>query len=460
MRQIPNGGAATRVAFLGAVIGTALLFTLSCSDATGPGNNGGISSDGLTVDESRIVSVAVTVNPTTIGVGDSAQATANLVDRSGGIVGHQVNWSSSDQTVAMVSASGVVTALKIGSTVITGSRARQSGSATLTVVAASGPGATSTSVASVSVSPPTASVAAGGTQLLTATVRDSSGTVLTDRAVSWASSNSGVATVSASGMVGAVSAGTATITATSEGVAGTANITVTATSPPPPPPTGGAPEPTDGGVVGWQDNFDGSNPLGSYAKRGVIQLISDGHSGQGVRFVYTPGSPDNLIEKVFPTQTDGYYRFWFRVSKGSLPYSDHSGSGMKWFMLWRETTYVRYTMGVGKLLDPWFQFTSHDNSSTDQPVLGCPQNVSLTPKYDTTNDGNWHKYTVRVKTTAPAGEQIWIDDILVLDNFAKNYTHNPDGIAMVQFPGVVVDGIPDDAHSFNIDVDDLAIWHK
>jgi hypothetical protein len=223
--------------------------------------------------------------------------------------------------------------------------------------------------------------------------------------------------------------------------------------------THSAPEPKDGDTVLWQDDFEAGS-LAAYAQRGTIALVNDGHSGQAVRFIYSTSSPDNLIEKPFATTTDGYYRFWFRISKGSLPYSDKSGSGMKWFMLWRASTIVRYTMGVGKLLDPWFQFTTHDNSSTRQPSLGCPQNVSLVPKFDSVNDGNWHKYTLRVKTTAPAGEQIWIDDILVLDNFDKNYDHNPEGISMVQFPGVVVDGIPDAAHGFTIDVDDLAIWHK
>src|SRR5207245_1920786 len=46
--------------------------------------------------------------------------------------------------------------------------------------------------------------------------------------VSWSSSNTAVATVSGSGYATTVSAGTATITATSEGVSGDATITVTA----------------------------------------------------------------------------------------------------------------------------------------------------------------------------------------------------------------------------------------
>jgi hypothetical protein len=190
-------------------------------------------------------------------------------------------------------------------------------------------------------------------------------------------------------------------------------------------------------------------------------VIPDGHSGQAVRFVYTGSSPDNLIEKVFSNTHDIYVRYWFRIQKGWVPYSGHSGSGMKWFMLWRpDPDYVRYTFGVGKLVEPNYQFTSHDNSSQQMPVLGFPQNLSLTPRFDTVNDGQWHKYTIHVNgASGTGGEQIWIDDVLVLDDFAQHYDHDDTGFEMIQLPGTVVDGIPAGMEG-TIDVDDLAIWHK
>src|SRR5947208_3437826 len=83
-------------------------------------------------------------------------------------------------------------------------------------------------VASMVLSPATVSVAAGSTVQLTATPRDSAGTALSGRTVSWASSNGGVATVSGAGVVTGVTAGAATVTATSEGKSGTATVTVTA----------------------------------------------------------------------------------------------------------------------------------------------------------------------------------------------------------------------------------------
>jgi len=82
-------------------------------------------------------------------------------------------------------------------------------------------------VATVSVSGAATSVNVGENLQLVATMRDQSGITLNGRAVLWATSNSGVATVSTGGLVTGVATGTATITATSEGKTGTTAITVT-----------------------------------------------------------------------------------------------------------------------------------------------------------------------------------------------------------------------------------------
>ena len=83
-----------------------------------------------------------------------------------------------------------------------------------------------TPVASVSVAPAAASVQVSGTVQLTATPKDANGTPLSGRTVTWASSNTSVASVTGSGLVTGAAAGSATITATSEGHNGTASITV------------------------------------------------------------------------------------------------------------------------------------------------------------------------------------------------------------------------------------------
>src|SRR6266550_1328070 len=82
-------------------------------------------------------------------------------------------------------------------------------------------------IASVVVSPASATVPVGQTLQLTATPEDANGNPLSGRTVSWSSGSTAFATVSGSGLVTGVAAGSATITATSEGQSGSASVRVT-----------------------------------------------------------------------------------------------------------------------------------------------------------------------------------------------------------------------------------------
>src|SRR5437660_3679925 len=75
--------------------------------------------------------------------------------------------------------------------------------------------APSATVASVTVSPSPATITAGATLHLAATIKDSAGNTLTGRPTTWASSDTTTAKVSAIGLVSGVARGTATITASS-----------------------------------------------------------------------------------------------------------------------------------------------------------------------------------------------------------------------------------------------------
>ena len=82
-------------------------------------------------------------------------------------------------------------------------------------------------VSSVTVSPGAITILPGETRQFTAVVRDASSTVLTGRAVSWSTSNADVATVSATtGLATGVAPGSATITASADGVTGKADVAV------------------------------------------------------------------------------------------------------------------------------------------------------------------------------------------------------------------------------------------
>src|SRR5262249_36633610 len=162
---------------------------------------------------------------TTVPVGQRATATASLTDSAGATVTKPVTWASSNTSVASVDAGGTVTAMTPGTSSISASADGITGSQAMTVIVAP--------VATVLGNPSSAALITGGTFQLGAVTLDANNVPLTGRTVTWTSDASGVATVSASGLVTAVAVGTATITATSEGKTGTAAVTVSA---PPPVP--------------------------------------------------------------------------------------------------------------------------------------------------------------------------------------------------------------------------------
>ena len=117
----------------------------------------------------------------TLTVGDTKQLSATVKDAAGNTIGRPLTWATSDQSIATVSASGLVTAKAPGTATITASADGKSGSLSITVVAPK--------VTSVTVVPPSAPLSAGKTLTLTATVKDATGATVTDRTVTWTSSD-------------------------------------------------------------------------------------------------------------------------------------------------------------------------------------------------------------------------------------------------------------------------------
>ncbi|MDQ4079563.1 MAG: Ig-like domain-containing protein, partial [Gemmatimonadota bacterium] len=240
-----------------------------------------------------VASVSVTPSAPSVVAGSTVQLTATLRDAGGNVLtGRPITWTTSANGVAIVSSSGLVTAVSPGSATITATSEGVSGTSSITVTAAP--------VATVTVAPSSAAVAVGSTVQLGATLRDANGNVLTGRTVTWSSNNTGVATVNGSGVVSGVSQGSATITATSEGKSGTSSITVTvssgATCPqlPSPPPgyctgavhvvtPGNASIPTlgPGDVVVFEDGtYTDTNGDGT-----VVMIQQGGTASQYVTFV-------------------------------------------------------------------------------------------------------------------------------------------------------------------------------
>ncbi len=174
-----------------------------------------------------VASVTVSPGAPSILVGTVVQLSATTKDAQGNTLSSRaITWSSSAEAVATVNATGLVTGVSAGGPVtITATSEGQPGTTQVTVTAP-------LPVAAVTVSPGAQSIVATSTAQLSATTRDAQGNTLTGRVVSWSSSAEAVATVNATGLVTAVSAGgPVTITATSEGQIGTAQVTVTAPAP-------------------------------------------------------------------------------------------------------------------------------------------------------------------------------------------------------------------------------------
>ncbi len=188
------------------------------------------------------VVTTVTVAPTSASVvaGSTTTLQATVKDQNGNVItGQTVTWSTNNAAAATVNSSGVVTGIAAGSATITATSSGKSGTSSITVTAVP------PVVTTVTVAPTSASVVAGATTTLQATVKDQNGNVMTGQTVTWSTNNAAAATVNSSGVVAGVAAGSATITATSSGKTGTSSITVTAVS--------------GGGTLLFEEDFEDAN---------------------------------------------------------------------------------------------------------------------------------------------------------------------------------------------------------
>lgn len=173
-----------------------------------------VTGAGGTASATCTVSVAAPVIPTTVELntsstsvytGQTIQLVATIND------GSVVTWTSSDSSVASVDGNGLVTGLKSGTVTITASANGTSATCTVNI------SSTGTTISASSLS-----LKVGEKATLTASVTGA------NSSVTWTSSDSSVAGVDGSGVVTAQKAGTATITATANGVSATCSVTVTA----------------------------------------------------------------------------------------------------------------------------------------------------------------------------------------------------------------------------------------
>lgn len=198
-----SAGAATITAQFGDVIGTA----------------------NLVVQASPLTSVQIIPANATVAqqTGISFTAIGMFADGSSQDLTASALWASSAPEVATVSnvagSKGFANGVAPGAVTITALFAGQLGSASLSV--------TNATLTSITIGPGSADIALGGSQQFTATGNFSDGSSQNlSTQVDWASSNANIATISTFGLATSAGQGTATISATMNGVTGTAVLTV------------------------------------------------------------------------------------------------------------------------------------------------------------------------------------------------------------------------------------------
>ena len=174
--------------------------------------------------------VEVSPNMATLEVGKTQRFVATAKASDGTVIsGVDIAWSSSNTAVVTINNNGVATAVAAGTATIraTGNGV-SSAAVTITVTVAA--------VASVTVSPSaTQELMIGETVTFMATARTAGGAVRGDVSISWASSDTSVATITSAGVATAVGAGSAMVRATADGIT-SSPVTINVAEPPPPEP--------------------------------------------------------------------------------------------------------------------------------------------------------------------------------------------------------------------------------
>jgi len=167
----------------------------------------------------EVTGVALSPSALIISAEESSTLTATVSPSNA--TNKNVSWSTSNSSVATVSNTGLVSGVNPGSATITVTTEDGEFTATCSVTVTA-----VYHVTGISLSPAALSLHPGEESSLTATISPSNAT---NKNVAWSTNNSSVATVSG-GTVSAKSAGTATITVTTEDGGKTASCTVTVTN--------------------------------------------------------------------------------------------------------------------------------------------------------------------------------------------------------------------------------------
>lgn len=343
------------------VMGRSVALLLALSSLSACGAETALAPTREAVDE-----IAMSADSVRLVAGAGIRLSAEVRVPRGRAQDQTVEWQSSDTTVATVDESGLVMTYTEGTTEIRATKRGKTGKTTVVVVAVP--------VAKVVVTPSSTGIEVGRTTQLVATTLSSTDSVLTGRAVGWASDAPAVATVSGTGVVTAVGSGTARITATSEGVSGVATVSV-ASAQAQPVPSGGSSMPF------FADNFDSgtkTNANGfSWSSSGSRVTVSAERAFSGthaLRFRFGPDTlgGDSSAEQRF-TLTENLAEIWIE------------------YMLFVPTNYFHRTDSPAnnKFIRLWGDSYSAANKvgASTMPALSGASTIAFEYNYESWGDG-------------------------------------------------------------------------
>ena len=171
---------------------------------------------GPKAEPANAVTVTIPSVVDTMFVGATLQLRVEVRCQHGDLLDRPVTWQSDNEAVAVVSSTGIVSAVASGTANIFATSDKVTGQSHVHIMAP---------VNAVTIEPALATLDVAEFIQLNAALRDVDGTIL-DRPITWTSSDRTVADVSTAGLVTAVAAGAATISAEAEGKTGTAAVTV------------------------------------------------------------------------------------------------------------------------------------------------------------------------------------------------------------------------------------------
>lgn len=129
----------------GSALSTGIVLVAASISAWACGSEGGGGTTGPNTDPKPVASVTVSPETVELEVGQTRQLSATLRDASGNVLtGRSVAWSSSNQAVASVSSTGMVTGADAGAATITATSEGRTSQASVTVTEALAPGVVAT----------------------------------------------------------------------------------------------------------------------------------------------------------------------------------------------------------------------------------------------------------------------------------------------------------------------------